>query len=440
MADSPVNVSSLGGLFKEAYPQGIVSLVPEIAKLHKDIVFSETERTGNKFHQPVVLRSEQGVSYGGGANAGTAYTLADAIAMSMSDAQLEGSEMTVKSVVAMRVLSKSTGSAKAFRYAMRPILEANMRTHTFRKEVEMLYGRSATGLGQFTSGNADSGTQETLTAGAGAAASASTWAVGLWAGQEGATVNFFNNSGGALISSGADAIFTIASVDPDNRKITVTGTSTGCTALHAVAAAGTVVADFAGARTALATYLSAEGIDYVSTVAGGTTVWNISNTNTLWKPSTYSAASAKLTLGKVLAAANKAVAKAALDEPTKLYVSAATWSDLADSFSASRLLDSSYSTAEGKNGVEKVIYYGSSGVIEVVIHPCVKEGEAFLLPPKRCKRIGSTDVTMNVPGRGDEIFVPSTTVNGVVFSTYSDYQWFTEAPGKLCKITSITNG
>lgn len=433
MADAPVSTASLAGLFKESYPQGIVSLVPEIAKLHKDIPFSETERTGNLFHQPVVLRSEQGVSYGGGANAGTAYALADAIAMSMSDAQLQGSEMTVKSVVAMRVLSKSTGSAKAFRYAMRPILEANMRTHSFRKEVEMLYGRSSTGLGSFGSGVADSGTQETITC------SAATWAVGLWAGQEGATLNFFNNSGGALISSAADAIFTLASVDPDTKKITVTGTATGCTALHAVAAAGTVHPDFAGARTALATYLSAEGIDYVSTVAGGTTVWNISNTNTLWKPSVYGAGSAALTIGKVLGASNKAVAKAGLDEPTKLYASAATWANLADSFSASRMVDSSYSTAEGKNGVEKVIYYGSSGVIEVVIHPCVKEGEAFLIPTKRCKRIGSTDVTMNVPGRGDEIFVPSTTVNGVVFATYSDYQWFTECPGKLVKINAIVN-
>lgn len=430
-----VTVSKMAGLYKEAYPNGIITLAPEIAKIYKDLgELSSTEKTGNKYHQPVVLQHEAGVSYGGGALAGTAYALGGGVPMQMADAQLDGSEITVQSVVAMRVLSKATGSAKAFKTGMRPIFESNMRTHVIRKEIETLYGRSATGIGSFGSGNADSGTQETMTC------SLATWAVGLWAGNEGATLNFFNNSGGALISSAADAIFTLASVDPDTRKITVTGTSTGCTALHAVAAAGTVHADFAGARTALATYQSAEGIDYVSTVAGGTTVWNISNTNTLWKPNTYSASSGKLTLGKVLAAVNKSVAKGGLDEAVKLYVNPDSWTDLADSFSASRMLDQSYSTAEGRNGVEKVVYFGANGMIEVVIHPMVKGGEAFVVPMSRCKKVGSTDVTMNVPGRGDELFVMSSSINGVEFRTYSDWQFFCEKPATITKITTIVNG
>ena len=435
MADAPVTVSKMTGLYKEVYPNGIITLAPEAAKLYKDMgELSATEKTGNEYHQPVVLQHESGVSYGGGALAGTAYALNDSVPMTMADAKLQGSEITVKSVVALRVLSKATGSGKAFKTGMRPIFESNMRTHVIRHEIEMLYGRSATGLGSFGSGVADSGTQETMTC------SLATWAVGIFAGQEGAVLNFFNNSGGALISSGADALFTLASVDPDNRKITVTGTSTGCTALHAVAAAGTVIPDFAGARTALATYQSAEGLDYVATVASGTTVWNISNTNTLWKPNTYSASSGKLTLGKVLGAVNKAVAKGGLDEPVKLYVNPDSWTDLADSFSASRVLDSSYSSGEGKNGVEKVVYYGANGAIEVVIHPMVKGGEAFIVPVARCKKVGSTDVTMNVPGRGDELFVMSPAINGVEFRTYSDFQFFCEKPALITKITTIVNG
>jgi hypothetical protein len=430
-----VTVAKMAGLYKEAYPAGIITLAPEGAKIYKALgELSVTEKTGNKYHQPVVLQHESGVSYGGGALAGTAYALGGGVPMQMADAQLEGSEITVQSVIAMRVLSKATGSAKAFKTGMRPIFESNMRTHVVRKEIETIYGRSATGLGYFASGVATSGTSETMTC------SLATWAIGIFAGNEGAQVNFFNNSGGALISSAADAVFTISTVNPDTREVLFTGTTTGCTALHAVAAAGALIMDFAGARTALATYQSAEGIDYVSTVASATTVWNISNVNTLWKPNTYSAASGKLTLGKVLAAVNKGVAKGGLDEEVDLFVNPDSWTDLADSFSASRVLDSSYSTGEGKNGVEKVVYFGANGKINVTPHSMIKSGEAFVVPMARCKKVGSTDVTMNVPGRGDELFVMSSAINGVEFRTYSDWQWFCEKPALITKITSIVNG
>jgi hypothetical protein len=435
MAASAVTTTQMAGLYKEAYPSGIITLAPEGAKIYKALgEISATEKTGNKYHQPVVLQHEAGVSYGGGGLAGTAYSLIGGQTMTMADAQLEGSEITVQSLVAMRVLSKATGNAKAFKAGMRPIFESNMRTHVVRKEIETLYGRSATGLGSFGSGVATSGTVETMTC------SAASWAIGLWAGNEGAKVNFFNASGGALISTGADAIFTITSVDPDNRAIAFTGTTTGCTALHTVAGSGTVYPDFAGARTALATYQSAEGLDYVSTVASGTTVWNISNASTLWKPNTYSASSGKLTLGKVLAAVNKGVAKGGLDEEVDLYCNPDSWVDLADSFSASRVLDSSYGSGEGKNGVEKVVYFGANGKINVTPHSMVKAGEAFVVPLARCKKVGSTDVTMSVPGRGDELFVMSTDINGVEFRTYSDWQFFCEKPALITKITSIVNG
>lgn len=430
------SVSNMTGLYKEAYPNGIIPLAPEIAKIYKMLGdLSVTEKTGNKFHQPVIIQHESGVTYGGGALAGTAYALGGAVPMNMGDAQLDGSEMTVESMVALRVASKASSSAKAFKVGMRPIFESNMRTHITRKEVEILYGRSPTGLGSFGSGVADSGTQETMTC------SAAAWAIGIWAGNEGAKLNFFNASGGALISTAADAIFTLASVDPDTRKITVTGTATGCTALHTVAAAGTLYPDFAGARTALATYQSAEGMDYVCTVAGGTTVWNISNTNTLWKPNTYSADTGKLTLGKVLAAVNKGVAKGGLDEAVDLMVAADTWTDLADSFSASRVLDSSYSSAEGKNGVQRVVYTGANGAINVVIHPMVKAGEAFVCPMARCKKVGSTDVTLDVPGKASsELFSLKDGFNAVQFWTYSDWQWFCEKPALMTKVTGIVNG
>jgi hypothetical protein len=137
---------------------------------------------------------------------------------------------------------------------------------------------------------------------------------------------------------------------------------------------------------------------------------------------------------------NKAVAKGGLDEEVDLYISADSWADLADSHNASRQTDSSYSSAEGKNGVEKVVFFGANGQINVKIHSFVKAGEGFILPPKRCKKVGSTDITMAVPGRGDELFAMKAGYNGVEFRTYSDWQFFCEKPALLVKLYGIVNG
>jgi hypothetical protein len=428
-----VSATQMDGLYKEQYAGGIVTLAPELAKLYKDIgALSEAERVGKTWNQPVVLQMEQGYTYAG--SDGDAFAINTPIAMLMDNASLEGSEGLLASRISYRAASKAVASGKAFKRTMSVVFESHMRTHAMRRELEILYGRSPTGLATTSAGNADSGTQETLTI------TPASWAVGIWAGQEGAQLNAFRIDTGALISSAADAVFTLTSVDSDNKKLTLTGTSTGCTALHAQAAQ--LYLDFAGVRaTMTTTHKAFEGLDYAITLAAGNTLWGISTNYTLWRGNSHSCASGKLTLGKVLAGVNKAVAKAGLDVPVKLYVNPDSWADLADSFSASRMLDSSYSSGEGKNGVEKVVYYGANGMIEVVIHPCVKGGEAWALPVPVLKKVGSTDITMNTPGKsGEEIFLQLPSNAGFEFRTYSDFALFVGEPAKCVKFTSIVNG
>lgn len=427
-----VTTTQLTGLFKEAYAAGVRTLYPEMALISKEIgELTEAERVGNLYHQPVILTREQGYTYGG--SSGDAYSLAASVAMSMADAQLQGVENTLRSRIPMRVASKSVSSAKAFKQGIGLVLKSNLSSHSLRKEKEILYGGATPGMGQSSAMANDSGTQTTITI------TAATWATGLWAGEEQATLNFFRTDTGALISSAADAIFTLTAVDPDNRKITVTGTSTGTTALQAQAANATAV--FAGARTALATLNEAIGLYYISTVAGGTTVWNISNTNTLWKPNTHSCASGALTFGKIVSGMQKPVAKAALDENVTLYCSVDTWPSLVDSFAAARMLDSSYTPEEYKNGAGKVSYVYGPGVVKVVPHPMVMGGHAFAIPngDAKLKKVGSTDVTLNVPGRGDEMFTLIPDANGFEFRSYSDWAPFAPEPAKIVLFSSIVN-
>ncbi|HET9597848.1 MAG TPA: hypothetical protein VFP65_19830, partial [Anaeromyxobacteraceae bacterium] len=95
--------------------------------------------------------------------------------------------------------------------------------------------------------------------------------------------------------------------------------------------------------------------------------------------------------------------------------------------------------SEGTNGVRKLKYVGTNGIITVNPHPCVKSGEAFAIPLKRCKKVGSSDITPQVPGRGDELFVLVAGVNAVEFRTYSDFCFFTDSPAKCIKWTGIVN-
>jgi hypothetical protein len=84
---------------------------------------------------------------------------------------------------------------------------------------------------------------------------------------------------------------------------------------------------------------------------------------------------------------------------------------------------------------------GANGLIQVIPHPCIKGGEAFALPIKEgiVKKIGSTDITMNHPGRGDEIFTVLPSNNGYELRSYSDFCVFIAEPAKCVKFSSIVN-
>src|SRR5690606_32899317 len=138
------------------------------------------------------------------------------------------------------------------------------------------------------------------------------------------------------------------------------------------------------------------GIDKIVTNSGD--LYNISAaTYALWAGNSHSAGSAELTFAKIQRAASLAVGKG-LDEKIALYCSPATYADLNTDLSAFRSADQSYNAKKGDNGYESIKFHSLCGEIEIVPSIYVKEGEAFMVPLKRMKRIGSTDVTMRMPG------------------------------------------
>jgi len=262
----------------------------------------------------------------------------------------------------------------------------------------------------------------------------SQWSTGLWAGKVGAELQFYKDDDTTLISSSSDSVFTISSIDPVYKRIGLTGTATGITALIGVAKAdfddgidvyfnGTKGKDFLG-------------IDKIITTSG--TLFGIVNTTyTLFKGNEYTASGA-LSLSQIIAATENAVAQG-LMEDVCAYVPISAWNTLANTESGLRRYDSSYKNGIAENGVQSLAFYGANGKIEIEPHPIVKAGEVFIIPKKQFIRVGATDVTFQTPGMdATEIFLQLPSNAGYEVRAYADQALLCMAPAKCTKVTGFT--
>lgn len=400
--------STLSAMLKEIYADSLHNLIPEGVKLIKDVAFSSGDKElGDKFVQPVALTHEFGFSVGSGA-----FTLNDAINASYAEAQVEGKNLLLRSAVSYDAAAKASNNKKSFMKWSEQIV-GNM-TSSFTKRLEILHFYGGTSIGKVES--EDNSGALTI--------SAATWASGIWAGSEGMQIEAFTALSGG---SQHGATLTVTAVDLVNRIVTVTSSGT--------------VADvnandylfFKGFRGS-----EMNGLDKIATNA--TNLYNISAASyALWAGNSYSAGSAQLTFAKIQAAVALAVAKG-LDEKIVVYCSPKTYGNLNTDLAALRMVDSSYKSKKGENGNENISFYGINGEIEIVPSIYVKEGEAFCVPVKRLKRIGSTDVTMRMPGMSEEQLVLQLAGSaGYEMRLFYDGNLFCERPAYLVKITNIVN-
>jgi hypothetical protein len=420
MATTP---TQLTGLFKEAYGDDVIQLVPDVAKLIKMVDFVPSDKEeGNKYHQPVIVSNEHGVTYAA-ASAG-AFTLNAAISMNMQDAQVEGSQLLLRSALSYDAAAKASNSKKAFMKATELLVENMMESITKRLEISSWYGGSGVGVVD-SSVNTDTThtVLQLLTA---------SWASGIWAGMEGAQLNFYKQSDGTLVSSGADAIFTITVVNTADRKLTVSGTTTGIGDLDTAAAAGDLDIYFRGSNSN-----EMSGINKIITNTG--TLFNISATTyNLWRANSYDAGTANLSMSKVLDAIATGVDRG-LSESAVLMCNPRTWSKLNSDLAALRRFDGSYTKTKGSNGVTSITYHAQNGDVDIISHNIIKEGEAFIFPVPRLRRLGAQDVSFKTPGRGEDIFTQLADAAGYEMRVYTDQAIFIETPARTVKVVSIVN-
>lgn len=398
--------STVSAWLKEIYADSLHNLVPEGVRLLKLVKFETgSKELGDKYIQPVALTHEFGFSVGSGA-----FALSAAIAATYAEAQVEGKNLLLRTQVSYDAMAKASSSKKAFVKWSEQIL-GNM-TSSFTKRLEVLHFYGGRSIGEVA--GIDAGVITIKTA---------SFASGIWAGSEGMIIEAFTALTGGSQHNGD---LTVSATDLTARTVTVTGTSAAVEADDVLFYKG-----FRGNEL--------NGVDAIVSNAG--TLYNISASSyALWKGNTYSAASGQLTFKKIQHAVALAVAKG-LDEKVTCFVSPATYADLNTDMAASRKHDQSYSKKKGENGFESICFYGVNGEIEVVPSIYVKEGEAFCCPLKRFKRLGSSDITMRMPGQSEDQLVLQMPSNaGYEMRLFYDGNLFCERPAFLTKISNIVNG
>lgn len=425
----PTGVSDLDGLFRLVYSDtGIEKLMPETSMLVKAISFSEGERIGKKFVQPVSLTYEHGFTYG--APGAGAFTLRNAISMKMEEAQIDGYQGLLRAQMDYETASKAVSGGKAaFRKATQLQVENMMESGTKRLELDLLYGQKGIGVADSSTNASSTQTVIQLTT--------ASWASGIWAGMENCPLQFWKQSDGTLVSSSSDSIFTIDSVDVENRRLTVTGTSTGISALDTALSSGDCDIYFDTARSSATVWNQMVGLDKIITNTG--TLFEISaSTYNLWKGNTFDVGSGALTLGKILSALARPVGRG-LNEKVTVMLNDRTWANVASDQAALRKYDASYSSESSKNGTRSITFYSQNGEIELKPYNCIKEGEAYALPLKRLKRVGSSDITFNSFGQEGRIFRELEDSAGFEYRLYYNQSLFCSTPAKLLKFTGIVN-
>lgn len=394
--------TTLNAFYKEVYADKIQNLIPENIQLLKLIDFKETDSLGDKYIQPVMLSHEHGFSVGTGA-----YTLNNHIASVNSEAQVDGYQMLLRTAIGYDAADRMGSSKKSFVKWGDQLFMNMLNSASKRLEILQLYGRSS--LGQVSS--ISSGVITLTTA---------SWAPGIWAGMVGAELEAYDATSSGSQHNGT---LTVSAVDLGAKTVTVTGTSSSVVANDYLYFKG-----FYGAEQ--------YGMDAIITNTGS--LYNISAaTYELWKGTSVSAGSAALTMAKVLNGSSKA-AERGCEEDMTLVCSPATWANLNADQSALREYDGSYGK-DAENGFNGIKYKAANGGIKVMSSIYCKQGEAFLFPEKRFKRIGSTDLTFNRPGQQDKVFLELPSNAGFELRCRSSQTLFCERPAYCIKFTSIVN-
>jgi hypothetical protein len=419
MSDVPNTTTTLTGLFKEVVGDGPIQLLPKANWCQRNIDFDEKDMVGGKFRQSCVLTHEHGVTYSKANNG--AFAINEAVAAVLGDVQIEPSQLVIKAVIDYEsAFRASKGGKKAFADSVGLVVNNMTSSLAKRLEIDFLYGQCAGGIGLV---NAATSSTTALVV------SEASYSPGIFSGIKGAYVQLIN----AAFAADEDTSELVASFAPATRTLTVTNNQT--------LDAGDVIAFLGQIESGSPpVYHSMIGLDAMSTTTSGT-LFNI-NVGTYadsWQAAPEKTSTGQISMAKIMNGVAELVNRGCMEDLVCL-LSPRAYEVLNTDMAALRRLDSSYRYSKAESGTESLCFYGQNGKLEIVPHLYVKWGDAFILPPKQMKRIGSTEITFKRPGAtGDqEIFRESTTTAGFELRAYTAQALLPNRLNWLIKLSGLT--
>ena len=423
------DVSRADVLLKQVYADKIVDMVPEAHLLADDIPFVESDKqNGNTYHQPVNLSYELGLTFNAD---GSAFALNQPKAALELDAQIKGSEIVNRVIMSYGILNRALKGDTSGREGMRAFINATkykmkalVEGASFAREAVLLYGGGSgvgSALATVSATTGTSGTSLVVTV------AEADWATALWVASVGVELDIYSSGGSKRNSagSGATTVYTLTAVDAVNFKLTMT--SEAATNVASVVATDQIF--FAGAR-------AKDMLGYIGACQSATTFWNIDPVaNPLWKPQQTSVGGS-LTFEAIMQGCTK-VADIGFEGLLNVYVSPGGWQDLADD-QAAMVSYASKSNGKVKLGFSELRFYSQTGEVAIKAHKLMKRGLALGLPDGECMRMGSTDITTNMPGVGKMVRELENTA-GVEARVYTDQAAFCQKPAFMHLWNSITN-
>lgn len=409
------NSTTIDGVVKRVYEDNIRDLLPDFAILMKRVKFKgKDKRPGELLQVPVRVRHAHGHTVNSGSSM-SSFTLNAAICGQTVGAQVTSMPYTLRDQISFTLLSRSETNEQAIEDAMEVVAPDLMASASWYHEMCWLYGGKDLGAISVISGATTSRTW-TL--------SVATFAPGLWVNAEGMELDCYDVT--LATQRNTNAAVVLGAVDPDARTLAVTGNATDLTAC--------IVTDVLVPRGANGVWFS--GLDKIITNAG--TLFNVSAaTYSAWKSSSVAVGGA-MTFAKLVSGAAKSVVRSGMSKLTAL-VNTYTWTDLMVNEAALRR----YANRDGnefENGGDKLAFHGPNGSIELIPHPMVKGGDAFMVDLTTLARIGSSDLTFHMPGSAQGKFVHDLEgVTALELRVWSDQSAFCYAPNRCVKFTGIVN-
>jgi hypothetical protein len=415
------------GVFKRRYAPFVNPLPSENTLAEHFEFVSQDRRPGENYNFPVLISNEHGVTFD---VSQTAFSLNAAIDSVTKNAQLDGATIMMVANIPYDVAAKTMngsgdggGDGGSYWPVMDGKVKFTMAGAELYRELAIAYGpgTAAAALGNI-------GVVAASVSGANLAApqvvrlTVASWAAGIWNMLQNAKVDIYQSDGSTLRESDV----TVTGV-PSSTQTRLTLTKTGSVA---VVAANDIIVP-AGARTK-----SCIGVQPI--LENATTMFGIDAAQIpQWRALTYSAASAAMGRAKLLQMAARLYPNGNTNGGT-LFVSGMTFAELAEE--ADALQRYTGNTDEVKRqGASALEYKSAIGNITVKLYRFQKSGQAFFLPGKICKRVGSTDLTWQLPGTNEKFALELPNNAGFQIRMYGNMAPVIEIPYWCAIVTAIVN-